>query len=119
MGKQLSPWYEEAAEYGDPRAQYNLGRLLVHGLGSHETDEAAGKMWYRKAAQQGHVMAMYNLAVRLHRRGTGSPEEEEEAGRWYASAANLGHPQAMTNYGSLWNFGHCGLRVNKTAAVEW
>jgi hypothetical protein len=50
-------WYREAAENGDPNAQYNLGTMHYHGRGVSQ-DSAEAARWFRKAAEQGDADAL-------------------------------------------------------------
>ena len=50
----------EAAEAGDPEAQYLYGGMLLH-----SGEKAEGVAWFRKSAEQGHVPGMNALAWTL------------------------------------------------------
>ena len=50
-----------AAQRGDARAQFELGRRHYHGSGAPPDQAAAGR-WFRRAADQGHVVARIYLA---------------------------------------------------------
>jgi len=51
------------AEKGDPRAQYFLGEMHEHGLGTKQDAGEAFK-WYAKAAESGDVLAKRKLSMR-------------------------------------------------------
>jgi len=51
------------AEKGDPRAQYFLGEMHEHGLGTKQDAGQAFK-WYAKAAESGDVLAKRKLSMR-------------------------------------------------------
>jgi len=51
-----------AAEQGDAKAQFDLGRLYSEGNGVRKDNAEAAK-WIRKAAEQGHAMAQFHLAA--------------------------------------------------------
>ena len=42
------------AEQGDPKAQFDLGRMSAQGLGVKQ-DYVEALKWYRKSAEQGHA----------------------------------------------------------------
>ena len=50
-----------AAQRGDARAQFELGRRHYHGSGA-PPDQGAASRWFRRAADQGHVVAQIYLA---------------------------------------------------------
>jgi TPR repeat protein len=49
-------WFRKAADQGDAKAQYSLGRAYAMGLGVTKDVEQA-KTWLRKAAAQKHADA--------------------------------------------------------------
>jgi TPR repeat protein len=51
------------AQKGDPRAEYFLGEMHEHGLGTKQNAEEAFK-WYTKAAESGDVLAKRKLSMR-------------------------------------------------------
>ena len=51
------------AEKGDPRAQYFLGEMHEHGLGTKQ-DAGEAFRWYAKAAESGDVLAKRKLSMR-------------------------------------------------------
>lgn len=53
--------YLQAAENGDPEAQYNLGLIYLEGNGVKK-NEKLGAGWIQKAANQGHIEAKKKLA---------------------------------------------------------
>lgn len=50
-----------AAQQGDARAQFELGRRHYHGVGAPK-DLAAAARWFRRAASQQHLVARIYLA---------------------------------------------------------
>lgn len=48
-------WYRQAAEQGDPSAQYELGRMLSN------VNATEAESWFRKSAKQGHAGAIKHL----------------------------------------------------------
>ena len=74
----------EAAEAGDPDAQFNLGVLCEKGLGTRP-DYAQAMRWYRAAADQGNGKAMFNVGT-LYENARGVKRDYAEAARWYFKA---------------------------------
>ena len=54
-------WYRRAAEHGLASAQYTLGLIYAHGLGT-PPDKAAARLWFEKAAARGFTPARQALA---------------------------------------------------------
>jgi hypothetical protein len=59
---QAASFYEQAAEKGDAEAQFRLGRVLLSGRTSGETDAERGALWLQRAAAQGNAGAQAALA---------------------------------------------------------
>ena len=83
--------YDLAAEYwnplaqqGNPYAQYNLGIMWEHGLGTTQRNEVQAGHWYLKAAKQGHTPSMTPLAGIQRRLGFVASAESwlNLAARW-------------------------------------
>ncbi len=92
-------WYGQAAEAGDPEAQFYLGYIHDRGLrGANSLSEAIG--WYRKAAAQGEVRAQFRLGL-LFDSDPRLPRDPAEAQRWYEAAAAEGHAEAQFNLARL------------------
>lgn len=113
----------QAAEQGDPDAQYSLGIMYVDSMGVLEDDAERGILedsaeaemrwyslyaeavrWYRMAAEQGHAEAQYELAraynITVSEEGSRNvPEVAAEMDRWYRMAADQGHAEAQVVVG--------------------
>lgn len=108
-------WYRSAADQGHPRAQNNLGSMLLNGMGT-EKDPAEAAVWYRKAGEQGEAEAQFNLALRyLH--GSGVSQSDAEAAAWLKQAAAQGHTEAIGQLGTLSRFGQ-GVPQSIVRAAE-
>jgi len=85
----------QAAEHGDPQAQYDLA-YLYYKSGSDPRitgvarNERLAAHWYREAALQGHARAQYNMAV-LHLQGHGVERDPIVAYAWLIQATANGH----------------------------
>lgn len=83
----------DAAERGDPDAQYLVGAgdLL---LPAGERDDTRAARWLARAAVQGHARAQYALA-RAYIAGTGVARDPAWANLWLARAARRDHAPAQ------------------------
>jgi uncharacterized protein len=91
--------YRLAAEAGLDWAQYNLGHMLLSGIGVTR-DARKALHWYGKAADQGHVHAM-NLVGRLLEEGWGCVRDSGRALLWYRGSAKGGYFRGMFNCATL------------------
>lgn len=84
--------FREAAELGDPVAQYRLGLLYLSGIGV-AADDAKGFRWIEKAAGQNLLTAIETLAA-LHAEGRGVEADRRVAAAMFERAAGLGSVDA-------------------------
>jgi TPR repeat protein len=105
-----------AADAGNARAQFNLGRMYFRGDGVG-IDQAEAAKWFRLAADQGHAIAQFNLAI-AHYQGAGVEQSFEEAVKWFAAAAEQGDAESQYNL-ALMYFGGAGIGKDDSAAAEW
>ncbi len=82
----LKLWLD-AAQEGDPEAQYYVGTIYEKGP-KGTSDYALAAVWYQKAAEQGFSRAAMNLG-RLYEQGLGVTRNPSEAFRWYAKASGM------------------------------
>ena len=73
------PSLRQAAERGDPNAQFELGVRYAEGKGVAPDDKEAAR-WILKAAEQGHLEAQFNLGL-MYADGNGVPLDESKGGR--------------------------------------
>ncbi|MBF0162675.1 MAG: sel1 repeat family protein [Magnetococcales bacterium] len=104
------------AEQGNPKAQHNLGAMLLHGQGVAREDTAAAH-WFRKAAEQGIALAQHNLGLMLLQ-GQGVARDPVEAVRWFLAAARQGDPRSQHIVGALYYEGE-GVPQDMTQAYFW
>lgn len=81
------PALQQAAEAGDPVAQFMAGWLLAE-QGKTDTDRAAA-LWFRAAADKGHGPAMFNLGL-FYFLGRGVHQDYVLAQMWLVLAASAG-----------------------------
>lgn len=79
---------KQAAEGGNPMAQYNLGNQYNR-QGAMGYDPHLAVAWWEKAAQQGLVLAQHNLGS-LYALGRGVDQDLDRARYWYRVAADNG-----------------------------
>lgn len=112
---QAAKWFREAAELGDPAAQFNLGVLYETGQGVTQNYAEAVK-WYHAAADQGEPQAQFNLGV-FYETGQVVPQNFEEAVKWYELAAEQECAPAQCNLGLCYETGR-GVEKNVQAGGE-
>jgi TPR repeat protein len=98
--------FSDAAESGDPEAQFYLGLISERGWGVTK-DYQKARILYEKASRNAppNSDAMTGLG-RLFESGHGVTQDYETAREWYTKAADLGNADAMTNLGRLHEVGH-------------
>lgn len=102
----------QAAEKGQPVAQYRLGTLYERGQGV-TADPAKASHWYELSANQGNRKAMHNLAVFY-----ASKKDMANAARWFAKAASLGLSDSQFNLAVLYERGD-GVPQSLVEAFKW
>lgn len=91
--KILAMW-EEAAQKGDPQAQFNLGNMYYIG-DSIPQDYTKAFFWYENAALRGHAEAQSHLGNMYHL-GQSVPRDLAKAREWWEKAAAQGEGQARS-----------------------
>lgn len=106
-----------AADSGDPRAQWNLGMLLIDG--GAPSDLTTAYRYVRQSAEQNFESGMISLAVMLAV-GQGVAPDPTEARLWYARAAENGSAHALRALGMMMLVGEGGASdpVKGAAYVE-
>lgn len=85
----------DAAEKGDPAAQYKLGVMYGLGLGVPQ-DYAEAVRWYQRAARSGDARSQSNLGF-MYGTGRGVPQDYIQAYAWYNVASASGEDTARHN----------------------
>lgn len=106
---------QQAAEAGDPAAQYQYACILAKS--ESRADKAKAASFCRKAAEQGVVEAQFSYGA-VCQNGHGVKVDKKEAARWYRQAAEQGFPHAQWNLGSLYDIGD-GVPCNQVEAAKW
>ena len=105
-----------AAERGDPEAQYSLGLMYAAGRGVPQNFAEARK-WFRKSAEQGNARAQTGLGL-MYMQGAGVRQDYAEARRWWQRAAEQGYAVAQHNLGVMYSEG-IGVPQNNDEGVKW
>lgn len=87
-------YYTMGAEWGDARAQEDLGTLFDKGWGVPQDLSKAAK-WYEASARQGHPSAQYNIGV-MYEDGAGVEVDRVKAYMYYQLAIEGGFPKFAT-----------------------
>lgn len=87
-------YYTMGAEWGDARAQEDLGTLFDKGWGVPQDLSKAAK-WYEAAAKQGNPSAQYNTAV-MYEEGAGVEADKVKAYMYYQLSIEGGFPKFAT-----------------------
>ncbi|PCJ07316.1 MAG: hypothetical protein COB16_11560 [Rhodobacteraceae bacterium] len=93
-------WLRAAAEQGDPRHIFDLGKALEQGADGSQDATSAAKA-YQQAADLGHADAAVSLGV-LYQNGTGVAQNYTRALELYQGPAAEGHARAQNNLGLLY-----------------
>lgn len=91
------------ANTGDPRAQFQLGKLYYVGAGT-EKDLNKSFFWLKKSADQGLRDAQHNLGV-LYQNGQGTQKDSAQAIFWFTQGARNGFQpsqQLLDQQGTTW-----------------
>jgi hypothetical protein len=105
------------AEHGNPVAEYWMGHMEEHGLGSEQRSGAKASYWYRAAARQGYTLAERALGE-MYFSGLAVPQDYAQAREWFTRAAHDGYATAQLDLGRLWEKGWGGPR-NLIMAYAW
>ncbi len=91
---------KEAINSNSAKAQFNLSKMLLEGLGG-DKDEQQGLEWLRKSAEQGYAAAQYFLG-HLHEGGQIEGLHPDKAIGWYIQSAMQGYEDAQLRLGHLY-----------------
>lgn len=97
----------DAAEQGEPRADYYLGVMERSGYGA-APDHAAAARHFGVAADHGIPQAMFLLA-NAYRDGDGVVKDEHRALELYERAGELDHPESIQALAMAYQNGELGL----------
>lgn len=109
-------WALRAAQQGDRRAQYLLGKTLFEGSAWRLPEHENARAWLEKSAVQQHSQAAYLLGL-IYKNGYGIAMDEVAAVQWFERAADLGNPDAMFMLGNAYLAGE-GVALDQSRAVR-
>ena len=116
------PFFEKAADKGEPQAQFSLAQLILlkarEGEGPETVEDAY--RWFMASAKSGLAQAQFSVAAALWK-GEGIKEDEKEALEWMKKAAKQGHGQAAFTLADLHltNKPLAGIKKDRATAIEW
>ncbi len=108
--------WEVLAEEGDPRAQYELARMLSAGIGTAKNERAAIR-WFRQAGEQGYTEAQLELAL-MYSLGRGVRRDDSAVAYWYGRLAEAGHVTAQVLLADMYETG-TGVDEDPSRAAYW
>ena len=112
-------WYRKAAEQGDVKAQYQLGRYYYYGYAGVVKSRPQALEWFQKAAEQEDAEAQYMLGLDCFNSGEAPPERLMEAFKWCNKAAEQGHVDAYGLLGVMYGSSYGGLAQDDTLSFKW
>jgi len=90
---------QRAAAQGNPRAQFDLGLMYLHGKGVLKNERVAFN-YFHKAARKNHAEAKFQMGL-CFSQGKGVRKQSQLARYWFKLAAKAGHPKAMAYLASI------------------
>ena len=108
--------FKQAAELGEPEAEYAFGYCLQSGQG-RAPDLAAANAWYEKAAAHGNRNAMFKLGWSA-RDGRGMPKDATVALAWFRRCAAAGDSVCQALVGDAFERGE-GTPASRDSALAW
>lgn len=106
----------QAANSGNPTAQYELGVMYCTGQGVALDEEKAAD-WFRKAAEQGDAVAQWSIGVG-YLNGQGVAKNHEKATDWFRKSAEQGSDVAQKYLGDMYKNGY-GVAKDDEIAARW
>ncbi|MFO1433293.1 MAG: tetratricopeptide repeat protein [Candidatus Competibacteraceae bacterium] len=108
--------FQQAADQGYAKAQYNLGLAYLQGQGVAKNDQE-GINWFRKAAEQNFAPAQYNVGI-AYVQGLGVQKDPRQGVEWFQKAAKQGFDPAQYKLGTSLYQGQ-GIAKDPVMAYVW
>lgn len=83
-------WYSRSADGGNANAQYQLGDMIMQGLGGLEKNYPEAMIWLEKSANQDHRLAQGVLGLMYQVNGQGLTPNISKAIYWHEKASKNG-----------------------------
>ena len=107
--------FSDAAQQGNKKAQYYLGRCYDKGRGVAE-DNVKAFEWYNKSALQDYHKAQYEVG-RCYKKGKGTTKDYAKAAEYFQKSATQGNAEAQYELGKCYLNGK-GVSLNEEKAAE-
>jgi len=114
--KEAKNWYEYLAWKGWAEAQYELGYMLLKGLGVDKNYKNAA-YWFEESAKQDNANAQFFLGY-MYSNGKGVLKDYEKAMMWVKKSANQDHIAAPLGVGQGYFLGR-GVEKDIDKAKYW
>lgn len=75
-------YLERAADKGDSKAAYQMGKIFEEGYQNYPIDDAKAVTYYHQAAQKGHVLAIKRMVDIFSNGELGQAKSDVEAAYW-------------------------------------
>lgn len=98
--------YLQAAQLGDPEAQYISGSMLYKGMGGRKDYAAALKLLHSAATNGKSTPESQKIIAQAYLLGSGVPKNYKIALQWYTLAANNGDKDAQNELGFMYFVGN-------------
>jgi len=108
---------QEAAAKGNPRAEAQLGEMLLRGDGIKQ-DEAKGVALLEKAARAGNSAAAFRIGMLLAQGERGVVKDPARALAYFRAGAAGGEAEAFFNLGAAYANG-LGVKRDYSEALGW
>ena len=106
-------WYQRAADFGNPEAQFYLGTAYLEGIGVIKNNDMAFS-FFQKSAVQNFVLAQYNLALMY----ANVYDDLDEALFWIIKSASQGFAESQLALGKLYING-VGVEKDVQEGLFW
>lgn len=108
---------QQAAAKGNPRAETQLGEMLLRGDGIAK-DEARGVALLEKAARAGHAAAAFRIGMLLANGDAGVAKDPARSLAYFRAAAAGGEAEAFFNIGAAYASA-LGVKRSYAEALGW
>lgn len=108
---------QDAAAKGNPRAEAQLGEMLLRGDGIKQ-DEARGIALLEKSARTGHSGAAFRIGMLLAQGERGVVKDPDRALAYFRAGAAGGEAEAFFNLGAAYANG-LGVKRDYSEALGW